>query len=168
MNQVVRSLKIVAASRQRARKRLEAEMLRLRRKLLDAQTAHNSKCDAAQRCRDDEVRHQARMIELTGAEFSVSTRMALGHLKDVLAGKTANADGAVSASKKLLEAERQALQEMAQQLARNRQQVDVVETRVVELVTQDALDAEDAESEETEEGAAAGLAMRLRSRSTAV
>ncbi len=168
MNQVVRSLKIVAASRQRARKRLEAEMLRLRRKMLDAQTAHNGKCDSAQRCRDDEVKHQTRMAELTGAGFSVSTRMAMGHMKEVLAGKTAEANALVAASKKLLEAERQALQEMAQQLARNRQQVDVVETKVVELVQQDALEADDAESDETEESAAAGLAMRLRSRGAAV
>jgi hypothetical protein len=168
VNPVVRSLKIVAAARERKRKRLEAEMLRLRRKMLDAQAVHNGKREQAQRCRDDEVKHQNRMVELTGAGFSVSTRMAMSHFKDVLAGKTANADAAVAASEKLLDAERLALQEMAQQVARNRRQVDVVETKVVLLVQQDQLEADDAESDETEESAAAGLAMRLRSRGTAL
>jgi Bacterial type III secretion protein (HrpB7) len=168
MNQIVRSLKLVAASRHRARKRLEAEMLRLRRKMHDAQSDYVNKCDAVERCREDEVKLHSRIAELMEAEFSISARMAMGHLNEVLAGKTAGAVTAASASKKRLEAERLALAEMAQQLARNRQQVDVVETKVVELIQQEAQEAEDAESDETEEGAAAGLAMRLRSRAASV
>jgi hypothetical protein len=162
MSDVVRALKVVAASRQRARKRLEAEMLRLRRKLRDAQSEYAAKREAVQLCRNDEDQLATRIAELTESGFSVSARMAMGHLKDVLAGKTANAQTDAAASKKKLGAERAALDQLARQTARNRQQVDMVESKVTELVRQEELDVEDAESDEIEESAAAGLAMRLQ------
>jgi hypothetical protein len=162
MNQPVRSLKVVLASRQRKARRIEADVVAQRRRVLQAQAQHADRLQQVQRCRDDEHQLALRMVELTRSGFSVSALLTMEQVQDSLAEKTTAAQKETEQSRAVVDKQKQALEDLTRQLARNRKQVDVVEERIVCLVEQASLELEDAQAEDVEEAAVAAAAVARR------
>jgi Bacterial type III secretion protein (HrpB7) len=162
MNQPVRSLKVVSASRQRKGRRIEADIVAQRRRLQDAQAQHADRLQQVQRCEEDERRLQQRIALLKQGGFSISALLAMEQVEDTLAAKTAAARKETEQSSAQVDKQKQALQALTRQLARNHKQVEFVEERIVYLVEQSNLQEEDAQAEETEETAAAAASMAAR------
>jgi Bacterial type III secretion protein (HrpB7) len=155
MSGMKRTLKLVSSARQRRGRRIEEELLRQRRKLVEAQNLRGQARHAVDARRDDESRLQMRRGEVMGTAFSPHDLMLLDQLQDVLREKTRAAEREADAAHKKVLDEQAVVAETLQHLMRNRKRVEVIDERVVTIQRDASLQIEEAQAEEVEDAAVA-------------
>jgi chromosome segregation ATPase len=156
-----RTLKIVVAARERRRGRLDAEMLRQRRRLQEAQASHSQAVSAVNSLAEEAQQLLAKRDSLLDGPFSTASLLAMDSVHATAMDRVKSASEQVTQALTAVEREREAVRELAQQLARNQRQVDAIKSRIVMLDKADEEAAEEAEAEEVEETALAAATARL-------
>lgn len=156
-----RALKIVVAARERRGGRLDAELLRQKRRLQTAQASHAQATTTVSSLSQEADQLLLKRDSMLDGPFSTASLLAMDQVHAAALERVRVASEQVAQALSAVEREREAVRDLTQQLARNQRQVDVIKSRIAVLDKAEEEEAEEAEADEVEENALAAATARM-------